>query len=87
MFYFGKKELRVLLEKSLSRREIETISRLGKIEGLTFSSAVRTLRKEIPESTLKVILRVLAAKGIIEKVNGHPILITKFGKKIMEVIR
>ncbi len=84
---FGKNELRILLEKSLSRREIETISKLSEIEGLTFSSAVRFLRKNIPESTAKAVLRALASKGLIEKVNGHPISITKFGKKICEVMK
>ena len=87
MFYFGKNELKILLEKSLSRRELEAIARLNEIEGLTFSSAVRILRKNIPESTAKAVLRCLASKGLIEKVNGHPISITKFGKKIGEVMK
>lgn len=87
VFYFGKNKLRILLEQSLSRRELEIISILGEISGLTFSSAVRILRKKIPESTAKAVLRGLVKKGLIEKVNGHPILITKLGKKIGEVMK
>ena len=101
VFYFGKKELRILLEKSLSRRELEAIGRLNEIGGLTFSAAVRALcgsrhrfatpptneGKNIPESTAKAVLRGLSEKGLIEKVNGHPISVTEFGRKIFEVMK
>jgi hypothetical protein len=63
-FYFGKKELKILLERSLSKREKEILLAISKIQRKTFSSAVKSLSKEYPESTLKFVIRWPEQKGL-----------------------
>ena len=83
---FGKGGLKILLEKSLSRRELEAISKLQEIEGLTFSASAKVLRKFMPESSAKAVLRKLCEKGLLKKENGFPLVVSEFGKKICEVL-
>lgn len=88
MSYFGKHELRILLEASLSRLEKELFLNLASIEGMTFSCAVKQL--PYSESSAKSIIRRLKAKQLIEcgdKSNTNvPLLLTDFGRKIFSVL-
>ncbi len=83
---FGEGGLKILLEKSLSKRELEAISKLKEIEGLSFSASARALGKVMPESSAKAALRKLCEKGLIKKVSGSPLCISPLGKKICEVM-
>lgn len=89
MFYFGREELRILLEASLSGREIKIFQSLSLYEGRTFSSVVRLL-PDYPESTAKNIIRKLKSLNLIEcgdRDNTNiPLVLTDFGLAILEVL-
>lgn len=86
--YFGKRELKILLETSLSSLEREIFLNLAALEGMTFSCAVKQL--SYSESSAKAVIRKLKAKQLIEcgdKNNtGVPLFLTDFGRKIFAVL-
>ncbi len=88
MSYFGKRELKILLDASLSRLERQIFLNLASLEGMTFSCAVKQL--PYSESSAKAVIRRLKAKQLIEcgdKNNMNvPLFMTDFGRKIFAVL-
>lgn len=88
MSYFGKRELKILLETSLSNLEKQIFLNLAALEGMTFSCAVKQL--PYSESSTKAVIRRLKEKQLIDcgdKRNTNvPLFLTDFGRKIFAVL-
>ena len=70
MNYFG------LLNKFLTKREVQLLEELSFLEGLTFSKAADGY------TTRKRILRKFRDAGLVEFENGQPIRLTDLGKRL-----
>ena len=87
---FGKQELKRFLQQCLSKRELEILLSLEKLQGNTFSSITKVLSNDYPESTIKDILRKFSKKRLIScgnsKNKGLPLMFTNLGDFIYGVM-
>jgi len=91
-FGISKRELRIFLERSLRTKEKELFLSLYKLQGITFSAAVRKIMNEnYPESTTKYILQRLKTFNLIEfgdqNSKGKPLVFTDLGKTFIKIFR
>jgi len=91
LFGIGKRELRIFLERSLSKRERQLLLDAHILQGLTFSAAVAKLSEKYPESTAKLVLKRLKYFNLVEfgnvKEKGKPLSFTSLGEIICEILR
>lgn len=91
-FGISKRELRIFLERSLRTKEKELFLSLYKLQGFTFSTAVRRLVDEnYPESTAKYVLQRLKKSNLIDfgdqNCKGKPLVFTDLGDTFFEILR
>ena len=79
MVSFGRDEVKAFLENSLTERETQILEVAGSLVGHTYSTAVRMLSHQLPESTVKYVLKNLKRKGLIKFENNSPIKLTRLG--------
>ena len=93
MVAFGicKRDLKIFLERSLRTNEKKLFLILYELQGITFSSAVRRLVDDYPESTAKYALQRLKKFNLIDFGNndckGKPLVFTDLGKTFFEILR
>jgi len=91
-FGICKRELRIFLERSLKTKEKELFLNLYKLQGSTFSTAVRKIMDEnYPESTVKCVLQRFKEFNLIDFGNqnckGKPLVFTDLGNTFFEILR
>ena len=94
MVAFGicKRDLKIFLERSLKTKEKELFLNLYKLQGSTFSTAVRKIMDEnYPESTVKCVLQRFKEFNLIDFGNqnckGKPLVFTDLGNTFFEILR
>lgn len=89
MFGIPRRELKVFLERSLNKREIELFLNCYRYQGYTFSQVVSKLNG-YPQSTVKLVLRRLKDFNLIDfgdnKSKGVPFSFTKLGEKFYKIL-
>ena len=82
--------MKIYLERSLSKREIELLLNCYRYQGYTFSQVVSKLNS-YPQSTVKLVLRRLKDFVLLDfgdtKSKGKPLAFTKLGEKFSEILR
>jgi hypothetical protein len=91
-FGISKRELKIFLERSLGEKEKEFLLNLYRLQGFTFSTAVKRLVHENhPESTAKFILQRLKKFNLIDfgdrNCKGKPLVFTGLGRIFFEILR
>ena len=91
LFGIGKRELRIFLERSLSKREQQLLLEAYILQGLTFSMAVSKLSAKCPESTAKLVLKRLKEFGFVEfgsvEHKCKSLSLTALGEIVCEILR
>jgi len=91
-FGICKRDLKIFLERSLKTKEKELFLNLYKLQGSTFSTAVRKIMDEnYPESTVKCVLQRFKEFNLIDFGNqnckGKPLVFTDLGNTFFEILR
>lgn len=90
MFGIPRRELKIYLERSLNKREIELLLNCHRYQGYTFSQVVNKLNG-YPQSTVKLVLRRLKSFNLIDfgdtRNKGKPLNFTKLGERFFEILR
>lgn len=92
MSAFGlcEKQLKIFLENSLNKNEKKILLKSYKLRGQTFSSIVRNLSLEYPESTVKTVLKRLKKFNLLDfgdfESKGKSFSFTELGLFFLRVI-
>ena len=71
----------------MSSREKQVLLKVYPLQGETFSAIVKALREEIPESSLKYILKKFRSSGLLNYGDGRELFFTPLGDLITESLR